>query len=145
MPGHLKTQKNVLRMHFISFRLAYWSITTFFFYIKKLSNYQNGYCEYFITLRDAGTSQKTKKYPKDTIFKFWASLLISIIHILSKYHIFLSNSFKPIKNGYRNTLSFCAMPGHLKIQKKYLKDTIFKFRATRLNYIIHMLSKYNIF
>ena len=32
-----------------------------------------------------------------------------------------------------------------KYKKKYLKDTIFKFRATRLNYNIHMLSKYNIF
>ena len=45
-------------------------------------------------MRNARTSKKTKqkKYPKDTIFMFWASQFFSIINMPSSLNIFFSQN-----------------------------------------------------
>ena len=51
-------------------------------------------------VRDAGTSQKTKTIPKETIFKFLASLMFCVQYMISRDIIFsmdIIDSFKQKK------------------------------------------------
>ena len=122
------------------FYLVYMSSSYLFFSRKpcKISDYKN-----FIILRDPGTSQNPKKYPKDTIFIFKASLLCYLVYMSSSYIIFFQ---KTMQNKWLENFIIVRDPGTFQnIQKNILRIQFSCFKLALCFYLVYMSSSYIFF